>query len=52
MYADAYGKVLAPSLTMDWSTIQSAAITVQSHCVVGLLSGGVWVISGTYTVLL
>lgn len=50
MYADAYGMIQRPVLTMDWTTIQSATVTVQSHCVDGLQSGGVWVVSGTYAV--
>jgi len=47
MYADAYGKVERPILTIDWGTIQTAASTVKGQCVDGLHSGGVWIISGT-----
>lgn len=48
MYADAYGRVLNPIRTMDWRTIRTATVTVQDHCVNGLQSGGVWVVSGKY----
>ncbi|KAL6720811.1 hypothetical protein ACLMJK_002736 [Lecanora helva] len=43
-YADETGKVHSPTVTLDWKSIQEAALSIFRFCLESKHSGGVWVV--------